>query len=130
MPPATYLSSSNRRCARLSRSSSDSARSGRRDDNRRRMVRRIAGFPRDRRSVLEQKLVDEARETAPALRLLRERAVTRARQRIELGFAVGFRPAPGALDPALLLHADERRIQGALIEGQRMVRHLLETGRE
>jgi hypothetical protein len=81
-------------------------------------------------SVLEQELVDKPCEPAPALRLLRQGAFTRTRQRVELGFAVRFRPAPGALDPALLLHADERRIRRALVERQRMVRHLRETGRE
>src|SRR4051812_25622938 len=81
-------------------------------------------------SVLEQELVDQPCESAPALRLFCERAFTRPRQRVELGFAVRFRPAPGALDPAFLLHADERRIQRALVERERMVRHLRETGRE
>ena len=90
----------------------------------RRRVRRMTLSP------LEQELVDKPCEPAPALRLLRQGAFTRARQRVELGFAVRFRPAPGALDPALLLHADERRIQRALVERQRMVRHLRETGRE
>src|SRR3954471_5219658 len=81
-------------------------------------------------SVPEQELVDQPCEAAPALGLLREGAFTRARQRVALGFAVRFGPAPGALDPAFLLHANERRIQRALVERERMVRHLRETGRE
>src|SRR6185503_14415184 len=113
MPLAMYWSSSSCRCERISRASSRSARLERNDDSRRRMVRRM-------RSALEQELVDQPGEPAPALRLLRQRAFTRARQRVELGFAVRVRPAPGALDPALLLHADERRIQRALVERQRM----------
>src|SRR5262245_14831866 len=123
MPVAMYWSSSSCRWERISRASSRSARLERNDDSRRRMVRRM-------RSVLEQELVDKPCEPAPALRLLRQGPFTRARQRVELGFAVRFRPAPGALDPALLLHADERRIQRALVERQRMVRDPRETGRE
>jgi len=69
--------------------------------------------------------------TSPASRRqLAQGAVTRARQRVELGFAVRFRPPPGALDPAFLLHADKRRIQRALVQRERMVRHLRETGGE
>src|SRR5262245_60868085 len=109
MPLATNWSSSNCRCERISRASSRSARPEPNDARRRRIVRRM-------RSVLEQELVDKPCEPAPALRLLRLGACTRARQRVELGFAVRFRPAPGAFDPALLLHAHERRIQRALVE--------------
>src|SRR4051794_1665420 len=82
------------------------------------------------RSVLEEQLVDQPCEPAPALRLLRQGAFAGARQRVELGFAVGFRPAPAALYPALLLHADERGIERALVERERMVRDLRETGGE
>src|SRR5574338_764585 len=123
MPSATYLSSSNWRCERISRSSSASARLERTDDSRRRIVRRM-------NSVLEEELVDEPCEPAPALRLLPQGALTRSRQRVELGLAVRFGPAPGGLDPALLLHADERRIERALVERQRMIRHLRQPGRE
>src|SRR4051812_11484260 len=74
--------------------------------------------------VFEEELVDESGEAAPPFNLALQLAFAAPGDGVELRFAVALRPPPGSLDPALLLEADERGIQRALIEGERMVRDL------
>ncbi len=50
--------------------------------------------------------------------------------RVELRLAVALGLAPRALDPALLFEPHQRGIERALIERQRMIRHLREPRRQ
>ena len=59
-----------------------------------------------------------------------ERARAGLGDAVVLRLAVGLGPLPGALDPALLLETDQRGIQRALVEHQRMLGHLLEPRRQ
>src|SRR5687767_3127816 len=114
MPWVRNWSSSSRRWASISRASSRSARLERNNETNRSRKRRAGpmdGLP----LVFEQELVDQAREPAPALGLARQLALAGLGEGVVLGVAVALGLPPGALDPALLLEANERRIQRALV---------------
>src|SRR5690606_33373558 len=49
---------------------------------------------------------------------------------VELRLAIALGLAPFALDQSLLLQADESGVEGPLVEGERMIRHLLEPRRQ
>lgn len=74
----------------------------------------------------QQKFVNEACESPPALDLCRQRALSRLGKVVEFGFAIVFRLLPGALDPSPLLQTDQRRIKRPLIQVERVVGNLLE----
>src|SRR5882762_9873268 len=59
--------------------------------------------------------------------LSRELTPARRRERVEPGFAIGFRRAPISADEASLLQPHQRRIQGAHVELQGAAGHLLEA---
>src|SRR5262245_21179945 len=77
-----------------------------------------------------QQFVDETGETSPPFSLLLERARAGLGDAVVLRLAVALGALPCALDPPLLFEANERGIQRALIEHQRMLRHLLEPRRQ
>ena len=52
------------------------------------------------------------------------------RDGVVLRLAIALGPLPRALDPPLLLEADQGGVQRALIQRERIVRHLLEAGGE
>ena len=72
----------------------------------------------------------QAGKPPPALGLLFEAAHAGFGHAVVLGLAVRFGSLPSTLDPALLLQADERRIQRPLIQPERGFGDLLQACRE
>src|SRR5215831_8846332 len=78
----------------------------------------------------EQKLVDETSEPTPPVRLPFKTSETALRDVVVLGLAVVLGTLPRALDPAFLLQTRERRIESPLVQPERRLRQLLESGRQ
>src|SRR6185437_1060672 len=70
---------------------------------------------------------DHGGHAMPVLRFAGELLCARAREGIKARAAIIFRNAPFRANPAALFEADERGIEGALIELEHIVRHLLEA---
>ncbi len=79
-------------------------------------------------SSFARKPIDETRRALPPGRLLGERTCARPRDRVVLGLAVVLGGLPGPFDPALLLQADERGIERALIQPDGLLGDLLDPG--
>jgi hypothetical protein len=60
-----------------------------------------------------QQRADDARHPVPRVSFLGELTRARWRERVEPGFAIGFRGAPIHAEQATLLQPDQRRIQRA-----------------
>lgn len=80
--------------------------------------------------LVEQQLVDEARKPLPSLGLPVQRSGAGPCERVVLRFPAGLGRPPRAFDPSPVLEANERDVQGSLVQRERMVGELIETGGE
>src|SRR5688572_6317858 len=70
---------------------------------------------------------DQACELVPRLDLARQLAFTGYGNRIELGLAIGVGRAPARRDPSLVLEPHEGGVDGAFVQFQNVMTHLLDA---
>ena len=89
---------------------------------------RLTAHPRSR--FVEEQFVHQTREPAPSARLFLERPDAGSGDRVVLGVAVVLRLLPRPFDPPLLFEPDQRRIQRALVQLERVIGDLIEARRQ
>src|SRR5215211_825106 len=92
-----------------------------------RLVPRMSASSLSECSCRPQQLLDREHVPPPALRLGAERLFAERREAVVLGAPVVVGDTPFAVDPFLLLEALEGRIEGALVDLEDTVGHLLDA---
>src|SRR5215469_15191670 len=108
------------RWASISRDISRSAGAERKTFARREKNRLIS-------DLFREQFIHEAGHPAPALGFGGQSFRSRPGDGIEAGFPAAFGFLPGTFDEALLFEADQRRVEGALIESQEIIRNLVDA---
>src|SRR2546427_2498621 len=134
-PRRSWSAASSSRCVWISSSRSASRRrvrnTARRRDSSTPIARQLVFIaPEPHRSCFLQETVDDRHDPRPFLRFGGQVLAARSGDLVEPGAAIVVARAPRALDEALLLEAEQRWIDGALIEREHAARRLLDPPRD